>query len=311
MSAQAQTVKFQNPSVTIYDLDGISNTASAPTRTATQNYNAPTIPAPSQEAIDNVAAGRVVTRAPVTTPSQSATQAPTAAPPPLDAGWLGAKWSGRVNLGASLQTGNTEQDAINGDASVKAKWHKFNGDPLHRASIKAEINRETENDDTTEDNRSIQGAYDYFVNKKWFINSTLGFEQDDIEKLDLRTTAGIGLGHQAFESDNLNLQYVIGPSYLREEYESGDTDDSAALRWALDYDQKILGSTLEAYHDHEIFVPVGDTNAFLLDTRTGLRIPLKAGLVVSGEVQFDWDNDPAPGTKEDDTTYAVKLGYEW
>lgn len=289
-AAHAQTVKYQDQSVTIYELEPITYTA--PARAVSQQES-------TAQSIAPIAA------APVTTPKATVTKDT----PPT--GWLGAIWSGRANLGASLQTGNTEQDAINADASVKAKWPSVNGDPKHRASVKAEINRETENDDTTEDNKSIQGNYDYFFNQKWFFNSSLGLEQDDIEQLDLRTTAGIGLGHQPFESDALNLQYVLGPSYLREEFENGTTDNSAAVRWALDYDQKIWDGVLQAYHDHEILVPGDDINAFLVDTRTGLRVPIKKGLVVSGEIQFDWDNDPVEGTQEEDTTYAVKVGYEW
>lgn len=128
----------------------------------------------------------------------------------------GAKWSGRANAGVSLQTGNTEQDSISLDAQLKAKW----GDK-HRATLEAEYNRETDDGDVTEDNRTLRGLYDYFFDDQWFMNTTLGFEQDDIDLVDLRTTAGLGLGYQAYERDDLNLQFILGPSYLRTEFENG------------------------------------------------------------------------------------------
>jgi putative salt-induced outer membrane protein YdiY len=246
---------------------------------------------------------------PVATTQKAAEPTPPTTPAePL--GWLGAQWSGRANVGASLQTGNTEQDAVNADASIKAKWLKGE-DTKHRASIKAEINIENEDDTTTEDNRKLDLAYDYFYTKQWFLNTTLGFEQDDIEELDLRTKAGLGIGHQAFERDDLNLQYILGATYLREEFENDNTDDSLAISWNLDYDQKIWDDTFELFHEHELLVPTDDTEGFLLDTKSGIRLPIKNGIVASGEIDFDWNNDPPAGIKEDDTTYALKIGYEW
>ena len=317
----AQTVKYQDSSVTIYDL-GSSNapTYNSPqTATGTNNISSARI-IPDRTGYTSAAPQASIPSQPVITPNATpVTPSPAPAqtaqteqkPPSPEAGWLGAIWSGRANLGASLQTGNTEQDAINADASAKAKWLDSNEDTKHRASIKAEINRETEDDEKTEDNRSLDLAYDYFFNEKWFMNNTLGFEQDDIEELDLRTTVGIGLGHQVYERDDLNLQYVLGPSYLREEFENGDSEDSLAARWAFDYDQKFWDEFLQAFHEHELLVPVDATDAFLIETKTGLRMPLKKGFLVTGEVDFDWDNDPAPGVQEDDTTYSVKIGYEW
>ncbi len=223
----------------------------------------------------------------------------------------GADWSGRINFGASLQTGNTEQDAINADGTVKAKWLDLMGDIKHRATLQAEYNRETEDDVTTEDNRSLEGQYDYFFARKWFLNTNAKFEQDDISDIDLRYNIGVGLGHQVFEQDDLHLQYVLGPTYLREEYEDGSEDDSIAARWAFDYDQKVLEDKFQLFHEHEFLVPVDETDAFLFDSKSGIRMPIIYGVVGTAEVDFDWDNDPEPGIEEDDTTYALKLGYEW
>ena len=218
----------------------------------------------------------------------------------------GAKWSGRVNFGASLQTGNTEKDALLADAEVKAKFNE-----TQRMRLRADYNREKDDGTVTEDNRSIDGVYDHFFKPKWFYNVSAGLEQDDIADLDLRTTLGAGLGYEPYTRDDLNLQMALGPTYLRESFENDATDSSLAARWALDYDQKVLEERFQIFHNHEIFVPSDDTGAFLFESKTGARIPITKGIVATGEIDFDWDNDPAIGVVEDDTKYAVKLGYEW
>lgn len=219
----------------------------------------------------------------------------------------GIEWSGRANLGLSLQTGNNEQDAVNADTTLKAKW----GEDKHRATLKAEYNRETQNSNTVEDNRVLQAMYDYFFTEKWFLNSIASYEQDSIENIDMRTNIGFGIGHQAFEQDDLNLQYVLGPTYLREELDNGDVEDSLTARWALDYDQRFWDDIFQLFHEHEFLLPTDDTEAFLFYSKSGIRIPIQKGLVASFEVDFEWDNAPAAGVVEDDVMYAFKLGYEW
>ena len=226
--------------------------------------------------------------------------------PAADDLFWGAKWSGRANIGASLQTGNSEKDAINADAELTAKW----GDK-HRGKILAEYNRENDDGQITEDNRFLKGTYDYFFSKKWFANSVISFRQDDIDMIDLRTTIGAGLGYQPYESDELNLQFVAGPTYLRTEYEDGDSEDSIAARWAMDYDQKLFDEAIQIFHKHELLTPADDMESFLFDSSSGLRVPLKKGLIATAQVDFDWDNAPEPGVVEDDTLYGLKLGYEW
>ncbi|MDB2682883.1 DUF481 domain-containing protein [Alphaproteobacteria bacterium] len=260
-------------------------------------------PAPTYAPIQQPA--RVIKPVPVVAvPKIESTAPAVTATQPSDPGKT--IWSGRVNFGASLQTGNTEKNAILGDASLKAKI-----DEKNRATIKAEYNREKDDGDVTEDNRSLDGTYEYLFKPKWFAQASAGLEQDDIAELDLRTTLGAGLGYQAYERDDLNLKMVAGPTYLRSEFENGSTDSSIAARWALDYDQKVLEDRFQLFHDHEIFIPGDDTGAFLLESKSGVRVPITKGIIGTGEIDFDWDNDPEPGITEDDTKYAVKLGYEW
>jgi len=218
----------------------------------------------------------------------------------------GANWKGRANFGAGLRTGNAEQNSINTDASLTAKW----GD-THRATLKGALNREKDNGRLTEDNKNLNLAYDYFFHPKWFLNSAAGIESDKIDLIDLRTDIGMGIGHQMFEQDDVNLKFILGGTYLHQEYANRASESSFAYKWSTDYDQKFFDGLFQFFHDHELLVPADDTQDFLIDSATGLRVPLRKGLIATTEVQFDWDNKPEAGTVEDDTIYSLKLGYEW
>ncbi|MBL4805183.1 MAG: DUF481 domain-containing protein [Alphaproteobacteria bacterium] len=295
----APQVQAQNPfpahdrSVTLYSLDGPAE----PIR-----YEPP-----RQRPSSYPVSDRTITHVVEDTTKDTAEAEDVPAP---DTGLWGAVWSGRANIGATLQDGNSNEKTINADAEIQAEWMDGTN-PKHRATLKADYNREEDNGQKTEDNRSVEGMYDYFFNPKWFLNNNAKYEQDDISDLDYRVTAGMGLGYQAFKRDDLNLQFILGPSYLREEFANGDSEDSVAIREATEYDQKFWDDFIQLFHEHELLVPTDDTDAFLFDSESGVRVPLRKGLVATAEVEFDWDNAPAPGVEEGDTTYALKLGYEW
>ena len=229
-------------------------------------------------------------------------------PAPEDKGddlFWGAELSGTVNLGMSLKTGNSEKNGINLDATLKAEVIE------HQFKLGIEYNREEDDGTVSVDNRSLSAAHDYFFTDQWFIGSTAKFEQDDIDRLDLRSTLSSGLGYQPYKADDLTLKFVAGPGYLYEEFEDGSDDNAMTVNWAMDYNQKFYDDLFRLFHNHELNAPNDDFDAYLFQSKSGIRVPLKQGIIASGQVDFDWDNDPALGTKEDDTTYSVKLGYEW
>ena len=144
----------------------------------------------------------------------------------------------------------------------------------NRYIVKAEYNYSDDEDQITVDDRALEGIYDYFFKPKWFFNSAIKLEQDKIEELDLRTKVTLGLGHQPFESKNLNIKYTLGPTYLHEEYENRDTDDNIAVLWAFDYNQRFFANAFQLFHDHSFTLPTDDTDAFLFDSQSGIKIPI-------------------------------------
>ena len=59
------------------------------------------------------------------------------------------------------------------------------------------------------------------------------------------------------------------------------------------------------------FQSLEDKQDTVIKLWTGLRFPLVAGFVATGEYVWDWDNNPAPGNDKTDTEYRLKLGYHW
>lgn len=249
---------------------------------------------------ESIAAVQAVTQ---DTVGQKSEIAHTAEPTP-ERFW-GAELSGNVNLGMSLKTGNSEKNGINLDSTVNLELLE------NQFSFGLEYNREEDDGDVSVDNRSFYGTHDYFFTDQWFVGSKAKFEQDDIDRLDLRSTLSSGLGYQPYKADDITLKFVFGPGYLYEEFEDGNDESALTANWAMGYKQKFYDDLFRLFHDHSLNAPNDDLDAYLFQSKSGIRVPLKQGIVASGQVDFDWDNDPAENTTEDDTTYSLKLGYEW
>lgn len=217
----------------------------------------------------------------------------------------GFKWSGRANLGGNLQDGNTNKKSVNFDAAVKARDEKnrfrFGGDAMWASDEGVE----------TDNEQSLYGEYDRFLTEKWFVGARQSFKIDKIAELDLRSRSNLSVGRQFYERDTLNLQAELGGEYIQESFSDGTEENDIAARWGLDYDQKFFEERLQVFHKHNFSLPVSDSSAFLFESESGLRIPLGYGIIGTGQIDFDWDNDPAEGVRAEDTTYSAKLGYEW
>ncbi|MCD8571641.1 MAG: DUF481 domain-containing protein [Alphaproteobacteria bacterium] len=198
--------------------------------------------------------------------------------------------NGRAGLiwAVICKTVTATKKAIAFDAEVKARVKK------NRFTFTSDMNWASDEGEETENDRSISGEYDRFLTDKWFIGGRQSFKTDKIARLDIRSKSGLFGGYQFFEQDDLNLQAKLGPDYIHEKFENGDREDNIAAAWALDYDQKFFDGKLQLFHNHDLAVPMGEADAFLFESASGVRVPLGYGVVGSGEIQFDWDNAPAP-----------------
>lgn len=218
---------------------------------------------------------------------------------------FGADFTGNVNLGLGLTTGNSEKNNINLDGEAKLRWKK------HRTNFEAEYNREEEDDILSTDDRMAALTHDYFFMPKWFVEGAGKWEQDDISNLDQRITLSGGLGYQPYERDDLELKFVVGPGYRKEEFADGTDDSYLTGEWAMDYMQKFYEDAFRVFHNHDLSVPADETDSYVFTSQSGIRVPIHAGVIATGQIDFDWQNNPPAGTVEDDTIYTVKLGYEW
>ena len=219
----------------------------------------------------------------------------------LGQGW---HWEGNTNVALAFERGNTDKDDF--DADFAMSFRQLDD----RVKLNGDYDREKSNEVLTSEDWRLMTRYDHFVSKKLFYGATLGFEHDRFADLQLRTTIGPLVGYEFYDSKAMNLDIAGGPIYVKENYYNADNDEYAALGWQLNFDRFITDS-IQFYHRHNGLLSIEDTEDFAWDSWTGLRFPIYAGIVASTEVKIEYDGGAQKGVDKTDTTYSVKLGYQW
>lgn len=213
--------------------------------------------------------------------------------------------TGRVNLGASSSSGNTNAENLHANAEVVARSAQ------NRFTAGGRINKAKTDGTQTESNWLAFLKYDHFISKKWYASANMDAENDKFKDINLRTTIGASSGYQFFDDDQTSLSVELGLSYVNTDFITGVDQDYPAARWALDYAQKLFDTENEFFHRDEVFFALDDSDNLFLRTATGFRLPIVAGLNSTIQYNYDWDDNPAPGRVKEDDMWLVTLGYKW
>jgi putative salt-induced outer membrane protein YdiY len=212
---------------------------------------------------------------------------------------------GRLSAGANVSQGNTNAQTYHADAEFIARTAK------NRFTLGALVNYGEDDGQAIVDDASAFARYDHFLNDRWYFNSNFSLGHDEFRDLDLRTTFGVGVGYQFVETAAHRLAAELGVSYIHENYEVAPDDSQPAARWGFNYLRRIGGASGPVFtHRHEILVGLDDTDDTLLRSQTGIRSPLFGNLSGGLEVNFDYDWQPPAGTENQDVSYLLKLIYE-
>lgn len=225
--------------------------------------------------------------------------------PPAELSGEGVKMSGYANVGYASSAGNTDTEKWYLDAEAVARTRD------NRYTLGGQSRRAEDAGVQTESNWLGYMKYDHFLSKRWYGYGNGNFEHDQFKDIRLRTTLGLGSGYQFFETERLNLSLEGGLSYVNTDFELQEDENYPAARMAVKYDQYLFSTSIQFFHNDEVYMDVEDTSNVFLRSQTGFRFPLVSRLNATLQYDYDWDNDPSPGRVKADKTLRATLGYAW
>lgn len=215
------------------------------------------------------------------------------------------RYVGHLDFGLSIAKGNSDNENINLAGLLSPSFGK------NTVIIQGQWNRGKADGEVNVSNWRINAQYERRFLENWFFLLFNSYEADKLQDLDLRITAGGGLGYWFFEPDPTLLKVSLAPAFVDENFEGSDDDRQfAALRWTLDFDQDLWSPDVSIYHNHLLTIGLTEDQLILL-TAQGLRFGLIADLALKAEFQWLYNKSPADDAEKNDYRYLLVLAYDF
>jgi putative salt-induced outer membrane protein YdiY len=224
------------------------------------------------------------------------------------------KWSGSVVVNGSIARGNTNTDDLG--VAINAALRRNNDADNDRFTVGGGYNFGSQKDPdtgdkvTATDNWFALGKYDKYWSPKFYGYAMTRVEHDRIADLNYRLLPGVGVGYQFIEKPDMNLAGEAGVTYVYEDYTSGDSEDSVALRLAYHFDKK-LSDTVTFFHNLAYLPAFEDPGDYNLLTDAGVRAKLTKDFFAEFRAEWKRDSTPAPDTLKNDLRYILGVGWQF
>jgi len=164
--------------------------------------------------------------------------------------------------------------------------------------------------------------YDYFLSDRSYALATTRALGDTIANLDLRYTAGAGLGYTLLDDGKDLFIFEVGLSYFNESYRNPldqavgftaanpSSTDYLAARVAYRYEHPLSDAT-KLVHRAEAFPSVEDKEDFYCQVTTELTTSLTESMIATVTHVLDYDNTPAAGFKRADHRVVLSVGWSF
>ncbi|MFW5803152.1 MAG: DUF481 domain-containing protein [Verrucomicrobiota bacterium] len=228
--------------------------------------------------------------------------APSEDSPPAPPEW---SYEGTVDIGG--KTGNSER--LSTAASVAAtRTHGGETLRLHAAAEKVE-----DDGNTSSDERSGGIDFERVIgnNHSWY--TRIEMARDDVEQIDLRTTAALGYGYYLIRRDDHKLRLRAGSLFRHESYSNAEDEQTAGIDLGMRDDWQ-LTDALRMINEVNYTPSIEDTADYRILQSSSLETPLQltnGNLRLRLGITNEYDSQPAPGLEKLDTLYFTRLVFGW
>jgi putative salt-induced outer membrane protein YdiY len=151
-------------------------------------------------------------------------------------------WAGGANVGFALTAGNsdTRSLALAFTADRKTVHDEIE---LYENTVYATNNASGASPSTTANSNQAGARYARNLNPRLFGYVGADFQTNALQQLNLRSVLGGGLGFHAINTDRTTLDFLVGPNYTRENYDTL-TNSFVAITLGEELSHKLGASTL-------------------------------------------------------------------
>jgi putative salt-induced outer membrane protein len=213
-----------------------------------------------------------------------------------EAGFLRG-WKTKVELGGSIKTGNTDEQAFTAAVDFDRETPKWDHD------LNLTVDRKIESGALTTDRYFLAYSAQRKFSPRFYAVGVLWGERDTFAGYDYRFSESVGVGYRVINAPDITLRFEVGPAlrqadYLLNGYESTVAARSAGyLTWRLsprlDFTQSLVSYL--------------DTKNSTLLAASALTTKLQGSISAKASYEVRHEANPPEGRQKTDTTSRLTL----
>jgi len=213
------------------------------------------------------------------------------------------KWESSAGLGLTLTEGNSRTLQINGSIQTAKKWDR------NEINLGADGTYGEDRGDKNAESLRGYGQYNRLFTDRTFGYLRLEALHDDIADIDYRISFSPGIGYYFIKNDRTYLRGEVGPGLIHEKV-GGEEDTYMTLRLAERFEHK-LNDRARIWQSLELLPQVDDWENFIINAEIGIESDITKSLSQRTYVQNTYDNEPAPGRRENDLKLVAAIVYKF
>lgn len=212
-----------------------------------------------------------------------------------------ADWSGKAEVGASMATGNSDNQSANGALEATYKGDKWEN------ALGFMGNYGNDGDTTTAQRWEVRGQTNYSFTERAYWFGAGRYDDDRFSAYDYQASLSTGLGYKFFDTEETKLWVQGGPGYrITKERETGDRNDGVIFRGNVGFEKQLTETTRIV---NLFLLETGSENTYLQNNLAlVVKISGSLGLRVGYEVRHN--TEVPPGIDKTDTLTTIGLQYE-
>ncbi len=212
------------------------------------------------------------------------------------------KLSGEGGLGLIINSGNTDNESLNGNLKAAYKTSKW------KHSFGIDARKTTENNSTTAERYLLTEKSDYKFGERTYAFGAFRYDDDRFSGFEYQASITAGIGWHIIKRENTHLDLEVGAGYRENKIDAtGLTEDETIGRLAGHFDTLLTESTS---FTQDLLVESGEENTSS-ESVTGIKVAMNKTLALKFTYTVKHNSDPPAGNESTDRTTAVTLVYSF
>ena len=212
---------------------------------------------------------------------------------------------GRVGLGYTESTGNTDESKMNFTLNLTQKRSeqlKFGYDAL---AIYGKSDGQK-----NADKKQLKFSSEFIKNEKFSWYANLGYMEDEFAGYKEQYKLGLGAINYFIKGEETVFSCSLGLDFTKEEYTDNTEDDETWLRFGLDGKRKVADNIRFAGH-FGFLAPKDDTDeCYRTETAVGLIFTINEKIDAEMKYIVDYNKAPVDAKEKYDRTFITSISYK-